>query len=144
MAKIQPIITSRKIKDELKLHVSAVTVRRRLIETISKKPPKSTILEKKIIVWGCFSYSVGAIYRLWISLNTLKWVFQQDNNPKHTSKRATSWFQTKMIQVMQGPAQSPDPNPIENLWGDIKNAVSEAKPKNSQELSNRFQVPKVG
>ena len=37
---------------------------------------------------------------------------------------------------MEWPAQSPDLNPSENLRGDIKNAVSEAKPKNSQELWN--------
>ena len=39
----------------------------------------------------------------------LKWVFQQD--PKHTSKQATSWFQTKGNEVMEWPAQSPDLKP---------------------------------
>uniref|UniRef100_A0A3B3R1I3 Tc1-like transposase DDE domain-containing protein n=1 Tax=Paramormyrops kingsleyae TaxID=1676925 RepID=A0A3B3R1I3_9TELE len=49
----------------------------------------------------------------------LKWV-----------KQATSWFQSKKIDFMEWSAQSLDLNPIENLWGDIKNAVSEAKPRN--------------
>ena len=28
----------------------------------------------------------------------LKWVFQKDTDSKHSSKQATSWFQTKRIE----------------------------------------------
>uniref|UniRef100_A0A3Q3X4P5 Tc1-like transposase DDE domain-containing protein n=1 Tax=Mola mola TaxID=94237 RepID=A0A3Q3X4P5_MOLML len=52
------------------------------------------------------------------------------------SRIPASWFQTNKIKVMKWPAQSPDLNPIENLSGDIKNAVSEAKPRNAEELWN--------
>ena len=64
----------------------------------------------------------------------LKWVFQQENDPKHASKGAKLWFQANKVSVMQGPAQSPDLNAIENVWGKVKAAVNEANHKDTNEL----------
>ena len=38
--------------------------------------------------------------------------------------------------VMEWPAQSPDLNPIENIWADVKIAVAATKPTSNQALWN--------
>uniref|UniRef100_A0A669CQL7 Tc1-like transposase DDE domain-containing protein n=1 Tax=Oreochromis niloticus TaxID=8128 RepID=A0A669CQL7_ORENI len=43
------------------------------------------------------------------------------------------WFKTKHIHVLEWASQSPDLNPIENLWQDLKTAVHERCPSNLTE-----------
>ena len=60
--------------------------------------------------------------------------FQQHNGPKHTVKTTQELLREKSLTVLEWPSQSPDLNPIEHLWRDLKIAVQRRSSSNLTEL----------
>ena len=61
--------------------------------------------------------------------------FQQDNAPCHTSVSTRQLLERHNIRWFRTPPESPDLNPIENVWHELKDFLrTKIKPHNKQEL----------
>ncbi len=61
-------------------------------------------------------------------------IFQEDLAPAHTAKGTKSWFNYHGVTVLDLPANSPDLNPIENLWGIVRRKMRDTRPNNADGL----------
>ena len=68
-----------------------------------------------------------------------KWVFQMDNDPKRTSKVVAKWLKDSNVKVLEWPSQSPDLDPVENLWAELKKCVQAMRPTNLTQLHPLYQ-----
>ena len=113
-----------------------------------------------VIVYGAFAASgVGPLHKIDGKMNGLafknilvnhtvpfgnaklppEWIHQMDNDPKHRCRLVQEWMANNQVRQLQWPSQSPDLNPIENLWNELGKAVGRHWHRNAQHLFQDLQ-----
>lgn len=82
--------------------------------------------------------------KIWRSLLKLgledNFIFQQDNDPKHTAKKSQAFFRSCRIKQLEWPPQSPDLNPLENLWAILDNRINKSGVTNKNSYFEALQL----
>ena len=65
--------------------------------------------------------------------------FCQDNDPKHTALNIRLWLLYNCPEIIKTPPQSPDLNPIENIWQKLESRISKHTISSKQQLKSVLQ-----
>lgn len=110
----------------------------------------------KVMIWGMFSYhGTGRLHVCEGSMNSASYlqvlqtrmipqlnewfpqnegIFQQDGAPCHTARVVKRYLDEANITLLEWPGNSPDLNPLENLWAIIKRRLAAKTITTKQEL----------
>jgi len=66
-------------------------------------------------------------------------IFQQDNDPKHTSQIVTNWIHENGINKLPWVAQSHDLNPIKTLWEMVGRRINRNAISRISDLKNEIE-----
>ncbi|KAF2884085.1 hypothetical protein ILUMI_22087 [Ignelater luminosus] len=114
---------------------------------------------RSVMVWGCLGnkrsgnlFRINGILKKEGYLNILQdqaipsktniiglhFIYQQDNNRKHSSKLCKTYLLEKKgdrtIKIMDWPSQSPDLSPIELVWDELDRRVKIRSPTSAKQL----------
>ena len=137
-------------------------IKRRIGERLSAKCTKKTVKfgGGRVMVFGMFSsQGTTPLVRLQTCVNAQIYknivqdhvvpiiqnsgfdraTFMQDNAPCHKAKVVMSYLSEQDFEIMDWPPQSPDLNPIKNLWKTLGVKVTERNPTNTEDLWVKLQ-----
>ncbi|GFX08012.1 transposable element Tc1 transposase [Trichonephila clavipes] len=153
-------------RDESKFNIFSSDGRRMVSRkpNTSQHPKHTTPIVKhgggSVMVWGCMAASgvgklvfIDRIMHKMADLNILQnnlkesavklghtlgsnFIFQQDNEPKHTAFVVKEWLLYHCRNILNTPPQSPDLNVIENLWSHLERAVQKHPITSKEQLKS--------
>jgi hypothetical protein len=147
--------------DECSFHMKQVI--RRVWKKRGEKVYVSTVKHPvKVHAWVCFSqngfgklilfrrtlnsklmckiYKNGLLssVKRWFGDHSSSWKLLEDNDPKHMSKMSKTFKVENGIQSLPWPSQSPDCNPIENVWALMKLKINKQPPTSLNNFVRRI------
>ena len=106
-------------------------------EGLAEKEPTSTVIFTGTLTAICYCTILDSSLKPIIerTFPDKNYQFQQDNDLKHVSNYSKNYFAENSINWWQTPPESPDINPIENVWGSLKYLLRHSyKPRNLDSL----------
>ena len=120
---------------------------------------KTTKFPYKLMIWGCFNHDKIGPYTICEgsmtgkkyvdvleenlkpfanNLNLTGSILLDDSARPHRTKEVDEWLQKNEMTRIDWPGNSPDLNPIENLWGIVKSKLRRTPIFNKTQLLKKF------